>query len=96
MSKTPVGDGDKQSGGEKPSITLPGTVDKVIPSLHPEESEKAQITVEGADHLYREIRVANTLRDEGGAEVALKPGAEVEVTIVADAKETVPKTKVGQ
>lgn len=76
---------------EKPSVTLPGTVDKVIPSVHPAEPDKAQIIVEGADHLYREIRVTNTLQDENGNEVALKQGAEVEVTIEADASETVPK-----
>ncbi len=76
---------------EKPSITLPGTVEKVIPSLHPAESDKAQIVVEGADHLYREIRVLNTLQDKDGNEVALKPGAEVDVTIQADPAATVPK-----
>jgi hypothetical protein len=80
---------------EKPWVTLPGTVDKVIPSTHPAEPEKAQIVVEGADHLYREIRVANTLQDENGNEVALKPGAEVEVTIEADLSETTPKGRHG-
>ena len=27
---------------EKPRVTLPGTVDKVIPSVHPSEPDKAQ------------------------------------------------------
>ncbi len=69
----------------KASATLPGKVEKVI-HPHPSsgEPEKAQITVEGADHLYREIRVPNTLTDANGHTVKLKEGAEVEVTIEAD------------
>jgi hypothetical protein len=76
---------------EKPSVTLPGTVEKIIPPVHPSESEKAQIAVEGADDLYREIRVENTLQDEHGNAVALRPGAQVEVTIEADISATKPK-----
>jgi hypothetical protein len=70
---------------EKASTTLPGKVEKVI-HAHPNsgEPEKAQIAVEGADHLYREIRVPNSLTDAHGQKVKLKEGAEVEVTIEAD------------
>jgi hypothetical protein len=76
---------------EKPSITLPGTVEKIIPAVpYSDETEKAQIAVEGADHLYREIRVENTLKDEKGRNVRLKEGARVDVTIEADPKETKP------
>jgi hypothetical protein len=69
---------------EKASATLPGTVEKVVRSRDPREPEKAQIAIEGADHLYREIRIENTLADESGNPVHLKPGAKVEVTIQAD------------
>ena len=62
---------------EKPNVTLPGTVEKVIPSPHPSEPEKAQISVKDGDDLYKEIRIENTLQDEDGNEVALKEGAEV-------------------
>lgn len=75
----------------KPSLTLPGTVEKIIPSTHPSEPEKAQIGVEGADELYREIRVENTLQDQNGKAVALKPGAKVDVTIEADRDAIQPK-----
>ena len=74
----------------KPKITLPGTVEKIIPA-NPIAPEKAQIEVEGADHLYREIRVDNTLEDEKGKKVGLKPGAHVDVKIEADKEATVPK-----
>lgn len=76
---------------EKVEVTLPGVVEKVIPSPHPSEPEKAQIAVEGADELYREIRVENTLQDGDGNEVKLKEGAEVQVKIAADPDAVSPK-----
>jgi hypothetical protein len=78
---------------EKPSVTLPGTVEKIIKPSHPSQPEKAQIAIEGADDLYREIRIENTLTDEKGDEVSLKKGAEVDVTIEADSDATNPKNK---
>ena len=65
---------------------------KIIPPIIPNEPEKAQIAVEGADHLYRELRVENALIDEDGKKVKLKPGAEVEVTIEADPSQIVKKS----
>ena len=76
---------------ETASVTLPGTVDKVIKSPDPTEPDKAQIVVEGADELYREIRIDNTLQNEKGEEVALKPGTDVDVTVEAPADATTPK-----
>jgi hypothetical protein len=76
---------------EKAATTLPGTVQKIIRSPHPDLPEKAEIAVEGADELYKEIRIDNTLTDENGNEVKLKPGATVEVTVEAEPKDTVAK-----
>lgn len=76
---------------EKPSTTLPAVVEKVIKPPSPDEPEKAQITVEGADYLYRELRIENTLTDENGEKVRLKLGAEVEVTIEAPPEATITK-----
>jgi hypothetical protein len=78
---------------DKPSTTLPGTVEKILKSPYPSEPEKAQIAIEGADHLYKEIRIENTLKDENGNEVRLKQGAEVEVTVEAEKEATTPKSK---
>jgi hypothetical protein len=75
----------------KPSVTLPGKVEKIVPGVVPTMPDKAQIAVEGADDLYKEIRVENTLQDENGKPVSLKPGAEVEVTIEAEKNATEPK-----
>ncbi len=49
------------------------------------EPEKAQIGVEGADHLYREIRIPNNLTDENGHKVKLEEGTEVEVKVETEA-----------
>ena len=75
---------------EKPSTTLTGTVEKIIQSPFTGEPEKAQIAVEGAEDLYKEIRVENTLTTEDGEEVRLKEGAQVEVTIEAHPDATRP------
>jgi uncharacterized protein YfaS (alpha-2-macroglobulin family) len=78
---------------EKPSVNLTGKVEKIIKPVVPSQPEKAQIAVDGADDLYKEIRVENTLVDENGQEVKLKQGAKVEVTVEADPASTVPKTE---
>jgi hypothetical protein len=62
---------------------LSGTVEKIVKSRFPGECEKAEIAVEGADHLYKELRIENILTNENGKEVHLKSGAKVEVTIKA-------------
>jgi hypothetical protein len=77
---------------EKPKTIRPGKVKKIIKSPHPQEPEKAEISVEGADHLYREIRIENILEDENGDKVKLKAGAQVEVIVEADRADTVPKS----
>ena len=82
---------DELSSSETATVTLPGTVERIIKSLDPAQPDKAQIAVEGADDLYREIRIDNTLRNENGDEVALKPGAEVDVKIEAPVEATTPK-----
>ena len=68
---------------------LRGKVEKVIKPLHPAEPEKAQISIEDADPLYREIRVPNEVTDDQGEKAALKPGAKVDVVLEADPTDTV-------
>lgn len=76
---------------EKPNVTLPGKVEKIIESARPSEPEKAEISVEGADTLYREIRIENSLTAENGDPVRLKKGADVAVTVEAEKEATTPK-----
>jgi hypothetical protein len=66
---------------DSPSTTMPGTVEKIIPALGRHRSEKAQIAIAGAEDLYREIRIDNTLQTEGGDDVSLKAGSKVDVKI---------------
>lgn len=79
---------------KKASAKLPGKVERVI-QPHPGsgEPEKAQIAVEGADHLYRELRVPNKLKDQDGNQVKLKEGTEVEVKIESENAVPEPTSK---
>jgi|SRR5450432_2741103 hypothetical protein len=69
---------------EQPSTSMRGTVDKIIPPPHSNQSEEAQIAIDGTDHRYRELRIENVLTDEHGDDVRLKKGAHVEVTVTAE------------
>jgi hypothetical protein len=51
---------------EKPNVTLPGKVEKIIEPADPREPEKAEISIEGGDSLYQEIRIENSLTDQDG------------------------------
>ena len=76
---------------KKPTATKAATVQKVIEPLHPALPEMAEIVIEGGDDLYRELRIENTLTDEKGNQVKLKPDTHVEVTVEAHVKDTIPK-----
>jgi hypothetical protein len=70
---------------------LKGTVERIIKPQIPSDSEKAQIEIDEADDLYREIRVANVLTGDDGEKAALKLGAEVDVIVEADSSATMKK-----
>ena len=70
---------------------LQGTVQKIIKPISPNQPEKAQIDIQGADDLYREIRIDNEITDEKGDKTRLKEGAEVEVIVEADSSATLKK-----
>jgi uncharacterized protein YfaS (alpha-2-macroglobulin family) len=78
---------------EKPSVTMPAIVEKIIDSPHSGKPEKAQINIQDGEPLYREIRIENTLTDENGQEVKLKQGAKVEVTVEATPSGVIPAPK---
>jgi hypothetical protein len=70
---------------------LRGSVQRVIKPIVPSSPEKAEIGVEGADDLYREIRIDNVVTDENGEQARLKPGAKVDVVVEADSDATTKK-----
>jgi hypothetical protein len=69
---------------KKASVTLPGTVDKIVKPGFRGKREQAQIGVEGADQIYKEIRIDNALTDDLGQEVPMEPGDKVNVTIALE------------
>ena len=70
---------------------LPATVEKVFKPAAPSEPEKAQLNIQGADELYREIRIENVVTDENGATARLRSGAKVDVIVEADSDATTKK-----
>jgi len=80
-------------GLKKPQTKKAGTVRKIVVSPVPDVPEKAEIEVKEADDLYKELRIENTLQDSKGKKVNLNKGAEVDVTIEADEKDTTPKSE---
>lgn len=51
-----------------------GTVQKIIKPWIANQPEKAQIEINEAEDLYREIRVDNEVTGEDGEKAKLKPG----------------------
>lgn len=72
---------------------LHGTVERIIKPAFAGQREKAQIEIEDAEQLYREIRIDNEVSDKTGNKAALKPGAEVDVVIEADSDATMKKPR---
>jgi hypothetical protein len=68
---------------------LRGTVQKIIEPVFPGEAEKAEIRVNGAEPLYREIRIENVVTDSEGKKAGLKDGAEVAVIVETDSSDTI-------
>jgi hypothetical protein len=69
---------------KKKSLKLRGNVQRIIEPILPNQPEKAEIQVEEADDLYRELRIENKLTDGDGGKSRLKKGEEVDVTIEAE------------
>ena len=69
---------------------LRGTVQKVIKGVA-NEPEKAEIGVEEADELYREIRVENVFSSEDGEKAQLREGTKVDIVVEADSDPTQKK-----
>lgn len=74
---------------------LSGSVQKILTDFYANQSEKAEIGIDEAEHLFREIRIDNTFTGVDGQTVALKQGARVAITVEANATDTVQKTAEG-
>ncbi len=76
---------------KKTKTSKPGVVRKII--QFPHQPEKAEISINDADDLYREIRIENKLENDEGEKVKLKQGAHVDVIVQADDKDTTPTSQ---
>lgn len=70
------------------SRTLPAVVQRIVQSMHPDQSEKVEVLITEAEELFREIRIANRLTGPDGESVSLKQGIRVEVTLEAEMQDT--------
>lgn len=66
---------------DRPSISMAGTVEKIIPEQNPSQPEKADISIKEACQPGQSLRIENTLTDENGDEVRLERGTHVDVTV---------------
>jgi len=69
------------------TVSLPGTVEKIITPTIPGDAEKVEISIQSGDDSGQRIRIANTLIDAEGEAVALKSGAAVRIVISPKAKD---------
>jgi hypothetical protein len=84
-----AGNGERQR--KRPWRTVPAVVQKIVKSVYPGQVEKVEIEIPAADDLFREIRIENKLTGVDGQPVALRTGAQLDVTFEADAKYIVPQ-----
>jgi hypothetical protein len=75
------------------NTTMPGTVDKIMPSRSRRQSEEAQIRLDTAARRHRDLLIENSLTDEPVHEVKFKKGARVDVTIAVEPQTAIAKTK---
>lgn len=67
-----------------------GRVRRVIKPSHPGMHEKVQIEVDGANELYRDLRIENAMEDGNGNKAKLKEEMPVEVVIETREEPAVP------
>jgi hypothetical protein len=51
---------DSNGSTQNPSTTIP------VPSRHPSQPDRAEISIQSGEDFYREIRIDNVLKDEDG------------------------------
>lgn len=76
---------------KKPWVSMLATARRLLPSADG-PNRKVEISVSGADDLYREIRIENQLTGLDGEPVALAAGAQIVLTLEAEVTGTVPRT----
>jgi chromatin segregation and condensation protein Rec8/ScpA/Scc1 (kleisin family) len=75
----------------KPWISMPATAIKILSAIG-RPKPKVEVSIAGADDLFREIRIENQFTGMDGKPVALTTGARWTVTLEAEMSGTVPDT----
>jgi hypothetical protein len=83
VSDTPSAANDKNQTPtfDGASVTLRGSVEQIISAFGGYGSEVVQVIIDGAEPLYREIRIRNPFQDANGNVFTLQAGSEVEISI---------------
>jgi hypothetical protein len=81
---------------EPPRVTMHGTIAKIIQSPRSSQPGRAQITVDGADHGYRDLLIENSLTNANGDDVTLKQRVHVGFTITAEPMPSTAATDEGR
>jgi hypothetical protein len=68
----------------KPWKTVPGVVNKLVKSILPDQPDKVEISIAGAEQLFREIRIENRFTNVDGGLIELTSGVHVDVTFEAE------------
>jgi hypothetical protein len=68
----------------KPWKTLPAVVNKTVKSRLPGQPEEVEISISGAQDLFREIRIENSFTNVDGRLVELASGVHLDVTFEAE------------
>ena len=68
----------------RPWKTLPAVVNKTVRSPLPDQPDAVEISITGAEDLFREIRIENSFTNIDGRPIALTSGVRLEVTFEAE------------
>jgi|SRR5579864_2229876 2'-5' RNA ligase len=68
----------------KPWKTVPAVVNKLVKSVLSDEPDKVEISITGAQDLFREIRIENSFSNVDGRLIALTSGVHLDVTFEAE------------
>jgi 2'-5' RNA ligase len=71
----------------RPWKTVAAVVNKLVKPRFADQPEKVEISIAGAEDLFREIRIDNTFANVDGGSFALTNGAHLDVTFEAETKD---------
>ena len=68
----------------KPWKTFSAVVNKIVKSVLPDQPDAVEISITGAEDLFREIRIENSFTNVDGRLITLTSGVHLDVTFEAE------------